>query len=1001
MRKSVPMNQQKINNLSGWTVFGISLTIYVLTLEPTLSLWDCGEFLVSAYKLEINHSPGAPLFMLLGRIFSLFSLGNPEKAAYAINLVSAFSSAATILFLFWTIVWLVSKLEQKQGKKFPLTLKFGVAAVGALSFAFTDSFWFSAVEAEVYALSSLFSAAVLWAATRWEREADAPDASRWIVLIFFLIGLSIGVHLLNLLVIPSVGLIIYFRKYTYSLKGFIAAILISGIGIVALLQVFIPGLLDVSKNLELFFVNSLHFPIHSGLIAYVVLLIVCLSGGILYSHRKPLPKLNLALLCLSFLLVGYTSYVATIVRASANVPVNQGDPETTFSLLNYLNREQYGTRPILYGENFASVVTGYKERETWIAKDRKYIKSKLNAKIEYDPNTVGFFPRMHSAEPEHVEAYKKQFNFKGRRVMVTDEEGKQKEVILPTFQDNLSFFLNYQLGYMYIRYFMWNFAGRQNDIQGTGGLMNGNWQSGIPFIDGQVAGPQESLPELDKSNKGRNSYYFLPLILGILGLVFLYKNDRQNFLATGLLFFLMSFALVVYLNEVPNTPRERDYVYVGSFYVFCIWIGFGALFLFSQLRKLMKERLAIITTLVLCLLASPILLLAQNYDDHNRSGRYSARDLARNYLETCEPNAILFTHADNDTYPLWYCQEVEGIRRDVRVVVMPYLSAEWYIGQLQRKIYQNEPLKMSIPLVKYQSGQLDYVYVVPKIETEQRMADVLEFVASDSMQTKLTVENGEQISYIPVKKVRLENPNQAPIHFEFNKRAITKGDLAFWDIITSNRGKRPICFSSLADVEEQGLRNNLIFDGLVYRLTDRKTDSNSIIDIGRIDTDSLYTKLMQACKWDNLANPKVYFDWHHRRMFASMQIRNAFYRLAGQLTKEKQDAKALEVLRKSEQVMPLRNWPVDYQSILQAALYRQIGQNQLGQAKFRELANSLEEGLEYFSSFPPKQKETILEEASYQLSLYNELIKQAADTLSESELKSMKEKLIAFAGKLE
>ena len=994
------MNQQKINNLTGWGVFALSLLIYVLTLEPTLSLWDCGEFLTSAYKLEINHSPGAPLFMLLGRVFSLFSFGNPDHAAYAINLVSAVSSAATILFLFWTIVWLIAKLEQKQGNQFPLFLKFGAAVVGALSFAFTDSFWFSAVESEVYALSSLFSAVVLWAATRWEREADNPDSSRWIVLIFFLIGLSIGVHLLNLLVIPSVGLIIYFRKYNYSLKGLIAAILISGIGVVALLQVFIPGLLDVSKNLELFFVNSLNFPIHSGLITYVILLIAALSGGIIYSHRKQLPKLNLVMLCLTFLLVGYTSYVATIVRASANVPVNQGDPETTFSLLNYLNREQYGTRPILYGENFASVATGYKERETWIVKDGKYIKSKLNPEVEYDKNTIGFFPRMHSTDPEHIEAYKKQFNFKGRRVTTTDEEGKQTEVILPTFQENLSFFLNYQLGYMYIRYFMWNFVGRQNDIQGTGGLINGNWQSGISLIDKQVAGPQENLPTAAKENKGRNSYYFLPLILGILGLVFQYRSDRHNFLVTGLLFFLMSFALVVYLNEVPNTPRERDYVYVGSFYVFCIWIGFGALFLFGNLQKLMKERLATITTLSICLLASPILLLAQNYDDHDRSGRYSARDLARNYLESCKPNAILFTHADNDTYPLWYCQEVEGIRRDVRVVVMPYLSTEWYLGQLQRKIYQNEPLKMTIPLEKYQSGQIDYVYVVPKIETEQSLTDVLGFVASDSSKTKLIIENGEQISYIPVKKARLEIPNQEAIHFEFNKRAITKNDLAFWDIISSNQGKRPICFTSWADPEEHGLKNNLIYDGLVYRLTDQETDSNSILDIGKIETENLYSNLMQKCNWNNLADSTVNFDWHHRRMFATMQIRNAFYRLANQLTEGKRPEKAMEVLKKAEQVMSLKNWPVDYQCILLASLYAQNGQKRLGEVRFQELAASLEEGLKYYSSFPANQKESILDDAGYQLSLYNELIKQAADTLSESELKRMNERLRKFAGKV-
>ena len=992
--------EQRINNLSGWVIFTISLIVYTLTLEPTLSLWDCGEFLTSAYKLEINHSPGAPLFMLIGRLFSLLSFGNPAKAAYFINMVSAVSSAASIFFLYWTIVWLISKLEQKQGKSYPLILKFGAAAVGALSFAFTDSFWFSAVEAEVYALSSLFSAAVLWAATRWEREADNSDSSRWIILIFFLIGLSIGVHLLNLLVIPSVALIIYFRKYDYSLKGFIAAIVISGLGIIALLKIFIPGILDLSKSLELFFVNSLHLPIHSGIITYLVLVATTLSAGLFYTHRKNLQKLNLAILCVTFMLVGYTSYVATIVRASANVPVNQGDPDTTFGLLNYLNREQYGTRPILYGENFGSIATNYQDRNNWIKQNDKYIKSRLNPEVEYNASTIGFFPRMHSNDPEHMEAYKSQSGFKGRKVFVRGEDGESTGTLVPTFSENLSFFLKYQLGYMYFRYFMWNFVGRQNDIQGNGDAVNGNWQSGIPVIDQMVAGPQKNVPSATQANKGRNSYYFLPFLLGLAGMIFNYRRDQRNFLVTGLLFFLMSFALVVYLNEVPNTPRERDYVYVGSFYVFCIWIAMGVLAAFSGLTKWLKERNAAIVSIALGLLASPLLLLAQNYDDHDRSGRYSARDLARNYLESCEPNAILFTHADNDTYPLWYCQEVEGIRRDVRVVVMPYLSAEWYIAQIQRKIYNNEGLKMSVPLEKYQSGQLDYVYVVPKIETEQLFSDVLEFVSSDFSKTKLAAENGEQLSFIPVKKVRIENPGQEPIHIELDKRAIHKGDLAFWDIIASNQGKRPICFTAWVDAEEHGLKNNLIFDGLVYRLTDKETACTSILDSGKIDADSLYTKLMQQCNWDNLANPNVYFDWHHRRMFASMQIRNAFYRLAQKLTNEQQTAKALEVLKKADTTISLKNWPVDYQSILLAALYAKNNQKELGKAKFQELTQSLEEWLQYYSSFPEDQKKSVENEAGYQLSLYNELIKQAADTLSEPELKSMKEKLVVFATKL-
>ncbi len=994
------MNQQRINNITGWVIFALSLIVYVLTIEPTLSLWDCGEFLVSAYKLEINHSPGAPLFMLLGRIFSMLSLGNPAKAAFTINLVSAVSSAATILFLYWTIFWLISKIEQSQGKPFPLFLKFGAAAIGAFSFAFTDSFWFSAVEAEVYALSSMFSAAILWAATRWEREADLPNSSRWIVLMFFLTGLSIGVHLLNLLVIPSVGLIIYFRKYEFTFKGFAAAILISGVGIIALLRIFIPGILDLSKTLELFFVNQLHFPIHSGLVTYVSLLIFAISAGLFYSHRKKLHKLNMVLLCLTFLLIGYTSYISTIIRASTNIPINQGDPDTTFSLLNYLNREQYGTRPILYGSNFGSVVTGYKDRNTWIAMNNKYIKSNLNPQIDYDQNTVGFFPRMHSNETEHIESYKKWVNFRGRKIPVRDEEGTQTNTTIPTFQENVSFFMKYQLGFMYLRYFMWNFAGKQNDIQGTGDLANGNWRSGFPFIDKYVAGPQNNLPSEVKANKGRNSYYFLPLFLGICGLYFQYRRDRQNFLVTGLLFFLMSFALVVYLNEVPNTPRERDYVYVGSFYVFSIWIGLGVLSIFAALRKLMNDRKAVITALAFGFAVSPVLLLAQNYDDHDRSGRYSARDLARNYLESCEKDAILFTHADNDTYPLWYCQEVEGIRRDVRVVVMPYLQAEWYIGQLQQKIYRNEALKMTIPLEKYQSGQVDYVYVVPKIETEQEMTDVLEFVASDSSKTKLTADNLEQISYIPVDKIRLEIPGKESIHLELKQKAMNKGDLAFWDIIASNRGKRPVCFTSWTDPEEYGLKNNLIFDGLVYRLTDQKTDSNSVLDMGKIETESLYTKLMQKCNWDNLADQSVYFDWHHRRMFASMQIRSAFYRLAKKLTDENQPEKALEVLEKANKTISLRNWTVDYQSILMAGLYVRNGQKQLGEKRFQELALSLEEWMNYYATFLPQQKKNIQDEAGYKISLFDELIRQAADTLAEPELKNMKEKLKQAVSKI-
>jgi len=472
-------------------------------------------------------------------------------------------------------------------------------------------------------------------------------------------------------------------------------------------------------------------------------------------------------------------------------------------------------------------------------------------------------------------------------------------------------------------------------------------------------------------------------------------------MSIALLFFMMSLALVVYLNEVPNTPRERDYVYVGSFYVFCIWIGFGILSIYHAIKKMTQEKTALATALLIGLIASPGILLSQNYDDHDRSGRYSARDMARNYLESCEKDAILFTHADNDTYPLWYCQEVEGIRKDVRVVVMPYLQAEWYIQQLGQKAEQNEALKMTIPLEKYQSGQVDYVYVIPKLETEQSLTDVLDFVASDSSETKLSGNNQEPISYIPVDKMRLEIPGKEAIHLNIKQRAINKGDLAFWDIISSNKGKRPVCFTSWVDPEEHGLKNNLIFDGLIYRLTDQKTDSNSVLDMGLIETEILYTKLMQKCNWNNLSNPEVYFDWHHRRMFATMQIRSAFCRLAKKLTEEKKTEKAFAVLQKSEQILSLKHWPADYQSILLAELYASNNQQKLGAIRVKELAKSFEEWLSYYSSFPRNQRKTIADEAGYQLSLYNELIKRSSKLVSEAELENMNKNLMQFAAQFD
>ncbi|WP_163717437.1 glycosyltransferase family 117 protein [Mangrovibacterium lignilyticum] len=972
------MTFSKKNLLWGWLIFALALIVYVLTLEPTMSLWDCGEFMVSATKLEISHAPGAPLFMLIGRVFSLLSFGVPERQAVMVNLVSALSSAGTAMLLFWTSVWLMRKLATDKP-----WLVWLASGIGALSFAFTDSFWFSAVEAEVYAMSSLFMALALWAATRWDEEAGEPGANRWMLLIFFLTGLSIGVHLLNLLVIPSIALVVYFRTYQFSWKG-IMLVVCGSMGLIFFItSVYIPGVFSLAGPLELFGVNSLHLPFNSGFYIYLVLLIAAFTSALLFTHRRDKKLLNLVVLCGLFLTLGYTSYLAVFIRSSANPPVDQGNPETTFELINYLKRENYGTRPILYGENFGSVARSYHDRISYVAEGDHYVPVKLNPEVEYESETIGFFPRMHSKDGNHQKAYAAWVDLKGRTVNYRNSQGQQEETTIPTFGESLQFFLRYQFVQMYWRYFMWNFAGKQDDVQGLGGPAHGNWESGIPFIDEARLGPQHNLPDERENNKGRNHYFFLPLILGLIGLFFHYKKDLKTFGALALLFAIMSVGLVVYLNEVPQTPRERDYVYVGSFYVFALWVGVGALATLVFLQQRLKNRLATGIGGAFLLAAGPGILLAQNYEDHDRSGRYTGRDLARNYLGSCEPNAILFTHADNDTYPLWYCQEVEGIRRDVRVVVMPYLNAGWYLRQINRKVYTNEGLHLAVPLAKYETGKVDYVPVISRIQTEQAMAKVLDFVANDSSQTKVELQSGERIDYVPLTKIRIPVGTDS-LSVNLNKKYMQRNELAFWDIIASNAGERPVYFTSWADPQDFGLANNLRFDGMVYKLVAIEKSSESDTDMGRIDTAVLYDKLMNRCNWENLMDESVYFDWHHRRMFAVMNIRAAFYRLADALITEGDSTKAFEVIKKGEAILPFRLWPVDYWSCLANAQYFEIGQQEAGMKRLKEQARQLEQWIGYFSQFDQNQQSAIAEERNSKLYLYRELFQLAVRYDSET-----------------
>lgn len=961
------MSFQQLKTWLGWGVFLVSVVVYGLTLEPTLSLWDCGEFLVSAYKLEISHAPGAPLFMLLGRVFALFSFGQVEQAAGMINWVSALSSAGTVMLLFWISVWLMEKMAPRRAPAILLA-----SLVGALAFAFTDSFWFSAVEAEVYALSSLFVALVLWTATRWEREAGEPKANRWILLIFFFTGLSIGVHLLNLLVLPTVALIIGFKKYRVSLKNMLLLLAGSGLFIVLLMKVFIPGVFSLAGPLELIAVNQLGLPVNSGFYFYLLLLASLLAVGLMYSHRKQEPTLNLALLCLLFLMIGYTSYLTPFIRSAANPPVDQGNPETTFELINYLNRESYGSRPILYGETYGSVPFSYTDRVSYEFDGRQYYSVKLNPKVTYAEGTTSFFPRLNSDEKQHRQAYANWVKLRGKSVRYTSKSGEQGQTTIPTFGENLRYFTRYQFGHMYWRYLMWNFVGRQNDIQGYGDPENGNWQSGISLLDKQRLGDPAELPSELRQNKGRNSYFFLPFLLGTMGLLFHYRKEKETFLEMLVLFGIMSLGLVVYLNEIPVTPRERDYVYVGSFFVFSLWIGLGALAVFDFLQTKIRQTPALILAGLLTFAAGPGILLHQNYDDHDRSGRYSARDIARNYLMCCEPNAILFTHADNDTYPLWYCQEVEGIRQDVRIIVMPYLNAGWYMQQVTHRIYDNAGVKLSVPVEKYSRGEVDYLPVIPRIQAAQDLRRVLAFVANDSSQTKVGLQSGGEVNFIPVSDMYLTIGSEK-IPVRPDKEYLMRKDLGFWDILSSNVNERPIYFTSLADPRQYGLQDYLRLDGLVYRLIPDHHQARSAAETGQVDPDILYRNLMERCRWENLKDPDVYFDWHHRRLFASAQIRPAFYRLAKALVDDNRKDEALRVLHEIREIMPFRNWPLDYYSILLNELYFKMNEKEAGEEQMTELAANLDEWINYYLKLGELTGAGLAQELEMKLFLYQSL----------------------------
>lgn len=929
------MNYSKTNNIIGWICFFIATLTYILTLEPSVSFWDCGEFIASALKMQVVHQPGAPLFLMIQRFFSLFAMGDVNKVAYFMNVGSAVASGATILFLFWTITALAKKILVKAGEQITasqLISIMGAGAVGALAYTFSDSFWFSAVESEVYALSSLFTAIVFWAILKWEAIADEPHADKWLLFIAYIMGLSIGIHLLNLLTIPAIAFVYYFKKTKQaSTKGIFKTFGI-GILILAVIQYgIIQYLVSFGAYFDLFFVNTLGLGFGSGVLAFALLLITGLTLGIRYSIKHQKRILNLALISTVLVIFGYGSFAMIVIRAQAKPNLNNSDPDNAFSFLSYLNREQYGDRPLLFGPNYNSVPKYDDEGNRPISKetgtsyrkglDKYEVAGKKTEQVygenEGFPDSIRrlqhtvFFPRMYSDEAAHVNYYKDMMGL--------------SDTDFPGFGKNFGFFLKYQTGLMYMRYFMWNFAGRQNDDQGQGSVYEGQWLSGIKPIDGALLGNQTNLPPSIVESKAYNRFFFLPLILGLLGALWHFKRNQKDAGIIGLLFFFTGMAIVLYLNQKPLEPRERDYAYVGSFYAFAIWIGLGVLAIKEFFEKKLSAKNAAIGATAIAMACAPVLMAAQGWDDHDRSSKMVPHDIAVSYLESCAPNAILFTYGDNDTYPLWYAQEVENVRPDIRLVNLSLFDTDWYINNMKRKVHDSEALPLSMKPSQYVSGVRDVMYYQDyKIAESVELKQIVDLLLSDNESDKVALSDGSKSNFIPTKNLKLTvnaqdviNTGTVPaasadkiapaMEWKFNKGYVTKGTLAFFDILAHNNWKRPIYFcSTVPSSQFNGLDNYLYSEGLALRLLPLKQDSlTNAEQTGDqpINLDPMYNHVMNKFKWGNVKTA-TYLDSQSADDISI--FKNIFNNLTTGLIKAGRLEDAKKVVAKYEEVMPTK-----------------------------------------------------------------------------------------------
>ena len=925
------------NRLTAVLVFVIAAVAYLLTIEPTASFWDCGEFIASSYKLEVGHPPGNPVFQLFARFFTMFA--DNMHAAVAVNAMNAICSALTIFFLYLTIVFFAKRLVKPSEDGTYSVAKaiaiFGSGAVGALAYTFSDTFWFSAVEGEVYAMSSLFTALVFWSMIKWYEQADTPYANRWIVLISFLMGLSVGIHLLNLLAIPALVFMFYYKQREnghYSFKEYLKIFLVSVVILAVILFGIIPYLPKFAAYFDLFFVNALGCPFNTGATVFMILLLGGCFWGLFRTMKQQKVFANTVLLCFTMIVIGFSLFTIVIIRSSAKTPTNEYQPDNPFTLVRYLGREQYGSNPLVYGQYFDAPYdieeTTYWAPMVETGKDgkkvSKYIKADGPGDVKYDPSGKMLFPRMWSSDVRHISFYKSYMGAGGHKVAGAEHKK-------PTFLQNLIFFFDYQMNWMYWRYFMWNFAGRQNDIHSPspGDTFIGNWESGIDFIDEFRLGDQSDAPGYLKNNPGKNHYYMLPLLLGLIGLFFQFDRDKRGTWLTFLMFFMTGIAIVIYLNQPPFQVRERDYAYAGSFYSFSIWIGLAVAALYTWVsNKCSKCDVATSAAVLILALGVPALMAAENWDDHDRSNRYTAVEMAKNYLNSVGENGILVTHGDNDTFPLWYAQEVENVRPDVRIANTSLLGTDWHIDQMKYAMNESAPLNLQVGPKQYLYGTNEYIFIQDRMDTVIPLSDVMRIFRHPDV--KLPLTNGKDVDYIISRKfsipVNKENvlkygildekyadriPDEIVLSMPKDKKYLTKPELFMLDLLSGYQWDRPLHLLSMGGDINVGIKEYLMYDGFSYRFVPVKNKMKST-EIGFADAEDLYYKMKNVFSWDALKRTDYFVDYQNFYTFCGvLSQRQLFVNVAREMLKIDDKFRAEEMIDMCQECVPVENFPLD------------------------------------------------------------------------------------------